>query len=75
MEYSQQRELNEYLEYVQFLQTDGLLTDAVEHLELEDTQGITGLKAIRLTVNLDAAEKEPPRLELSKVTSRELVSK
>jgi hypothetical protein len=51
--YSQQKELNEYLEYMEFLQKEGLLTDNVEHLELEDTQGISGLKAIRVEVNLN----------------------
>ncbi len=50
--YSQQKELTEYLEYIEFLQKEGLLGDTVEHLELEDTQGINGLKAIRVDVNL-----------------------
>jgi hypothetical protein len=73
--YSQQKELNEYLEYIKFLQGEGLLTDNIEHVELEDTQGISGLKGIRVSVNLATAETPPPKVELSKVTSRELVSK
>lgn len=48
--YSQQKELTEYLEYVAFLQHEGLLDENVEHLDLEDTQGISGLKAIRVEV-------------------------
>lgn len=73
--YSQQKELNEYLEYISFLQAEGLLTDAIEHLDLEDTQGIIGLKAIRVDVNLATAETQPPKVELSKVTSRQLLTK
>ena len=59
--YSQQKELTEYLEYIEFLQTEKLLTDNVEHLELEDTQGISGLKAIRVEVDLnsDAVSLKP----------------
>lgn len=48
--YSQQKELNEYLEYIEYLQHEGLLGDLVEHLDLEETQGISGLKAIRVEV-------------------------
>lgn len=73
--YSQQRELNEYLEYIQFLQAEGLLTDSVEHLELEDTQGISGLKAVRVGVNLAATETVPAKVALSKMTSQELLTK
>jgi hypothetical protein len=50
--YSQQKELQEYMEYIEFLQNEKLLTDNIEHLELEDTQGISGLKALRVEVNL-----------------------
>lgn len=54
--FSQQKELTEYLEYIEFLQKEGLLGPGVEHLELEDTQGISGLKAIRVEVNLEVSE-------------------
>jgi hypothetical protein len=54
--YSQQKELNEYLEYVEFLQNENLLMDEIEHLELEDTQGISGLKAVRIPINLTNTE-------------------
>lgn len=52
--YSQNRELTEYLEYIEYLQSEGLLGENVEHLDLEDTQGISGLKAIRVDVNFTA---------------------
>jgi hypothetical protein len=72
--YSQQKELQEYLEYIEFLQNEKLLTENIEHLELEDTQGISGLKAIRVEINLNNSQ-EPSKIELSKVTSRQLLKK
>lgn len=74
--YSQQKELQEYLEYIEFLQNEGLLTDNIEHLELEDTQGISGLKAIRVEINLNSnGGEENSKVELSKITSQQLLRK
>jgi hypothetical protein len=73
--YSQQKELNEYQEYIQFLQAEGLLTDNVEHLDLEDTQGISGLKALRVGVKLGNVENGTPKVALSKITSDALLHK
>lgn len=72
--YSQQKELNEYLEFVEFLQHEKLLTDSIEHLELEDLQGISGLKALRIEVNL-SQDNTPSKVQLSKVTSTHLLRK
>ena len=72
--YSQQKELQEYTEYIEFLQAEKLLTEEIEHLELEDTQGISGLKAIRVGVNY-ANNQEGSKVELSKVTSQQLLRK
>ena len=52
--FSQQKELNEYLEYIEFLQNEKLLGEKIEHLELEDTQGISGLKAVRVDINFES---------------------
>ena len=74
MVYSQQKELQEYMEYIEFLQNEKFLNENVEHLELEDTQGISGLKAIRVEINLsDGSEATKP--ELSKITSKQLLRK
>jgi hypothetical protein len=73
--YSQQKELQEYMEYIEFLQNEKLLTENIEHLELEDTQGISGLKAIRVEVNLNSNGQENSKVELSKVTSQQLLRK
>ncbi|WP_210466353.1 GAF domain-containing protein [Rufibacter roseolus] len=48
--YSQAREANEYLEYIEYLQNKGILTENVEQLEVEDLQGVSGLKALRIEV-------------------------
>jgi hypothetical protein len=72
--YSQQKELQEYTEYIEFLQSEKLLTDEVEQLELEETQGISGLKALRVGVNY-TNNQEGPKVELSKVTSQQLLRK
>ncbi|MCC8409039.1 hypothetical protein LJ707_08860 [Mucilaginibacter sp. UR6-1] len=48
--YFNQQEAGEYLEYIQYLQEQGFLTGEVEQLELEELQGVSGLKAIRAAV-------------------------
>jgi hypothetical protein len=57
--YSQHKELQEYLEYIEFLQNEQLLGSSLEHFDLEDTQGISGLKAIRIDVNYNKEDKAP----------------
>ncbi|WP_316768346.1 GAF domain-containing protein [Pedobacter frigiditerrae] len=44
-------EANEYLEYIKYLQEQGFLQDDLELLELEELQGVSGLKALRVGVN------------------------
>jgi hypothetical protein len=51
--YSQQKELNEYMAYIEYLQSENMLSGEVESLELEELQGISGLKALRVEVNLN----------------------
>lgn len=51
--YSQPKEGEEYLEYIEYLVAQGLLTDDVEQLELEELQGVVGLKAYRVGVNVN----------------------
>ena len=48
--YSQKEDEKEYLKYIKFLQMKKHLDSEVEILELEDLQGVTGLKAIRVKV-------------------------
>ena len=41
------------MRYINFLQYNNLLGNQVEHLELEDVQGVVGLKALRVNVLYD----------------------
>ena len=50
--YFNEKEAEEYLEYVHYLQEKGVLNDDLEHLELEELQGVSGLKAFRVGVRL-----------------------
>ncbi|QXV64975.1 GAF domain-containing protein [Mucilaginibacter sp. 21P] len=48
--YSNHEEEVEYLNYIRFLQAKKLLEDEVEMLEVEDLQGVSGLKALRVSI-------------------------
>ncbi|MEB0249948.1 MULTISPECIES: hypothetical protein [unclassified Mucilaginibacter] len=48
IDYSNHEEEVEYLNYIRFLQTKNMLDSEVELLEVEDLQGVSGLKAIRI---------------------------
>ena len=50
------------MEYIDYLQTAGYLLPEVEDLDLEDLQGAQGLKALRVTVNLQAAPAQEQTL-------------
>jgi hypothetical protein len=50
--YTQAKEAEEYEEYIRLLQRKNMLAAEVEKLELEEVQGLSGLKAIRVTVLL-----------------------
>jgi hypothetical protein len=46
--YSKAEEEQEYLGYIGILQKAGILADDVEHFEVEELQGVAGLKALRV---------------------------
>ena len=48
--YSNKEEEWEYITYIQFLQSKQMLDDEIELLEIEDLQGISGLKALRVKI-------------------------
>jgi len=49
--YSQHSDAEEYIKYIKHLQSKKLLLTTIEKVELEDLQGVFGLKAIRVAVN------------------------
>lgn len=51
--YSGLEEEREYLQYFHYLHTRGLVQEEAEHLELEELQGVSGLKALRVHVVLE----------------------
>jgi hypothetical protein len=52
--YSQPGEAQEYRGYIEYLQGLGYLTGDVEPLDLEELQGVQGLRALRVQVALDS---------------------
>jgi hypothetical protein len=57
--YSQPAEAAEYRDYIDYLQAAGYLTGDLEDLELEALQGVHGLRALRVAVDLTGPKSEP----------------
>ena len=55
--FSQSREASEYLDYIEFLQNQRMLLHDLEQLELEELQGVIGLKALRVSINMEPDER------------------
>lgn len=73
--YSQAKDAMEYTEYIEFLQDQGLLKPGIERHDLEDLQGVSGLKALRVDINFDEINPYYKRVDLSHVTSKQLQDK
>ncbi len=71
--YSQAKEAAEYMEYIEFLQNQKLLKGTIEKYDLEELQGVSGLKALRVEVNFDEVLKTETKVELSNTTSKQLL--
>ena len=54
--FSQEKERHDYLQLIKILQNQNILESNVEELEVEDLQGINGLKALRVGINFEAEE-------------------
>ena len=52
MVYTNQKEAQEYEEYIRFLQSQNYLSPNIEYLDLEELQGLRGLKALRVEILL-----------------------
>lgn len=48
--YFHRSDLNDYMPYLQYLQETGVFLPNIEELELEDLQGVTGLRALRVGI-------------------------
>ncbi len=56
--YSQPQEAAEYSEYIEFLRNQQLLKGDIQKYDLEELQGVSGLKGLRIAI--DYGEEEPP---------------
>ena len=50
--YLQDKDKQEYLEYIDYLLHEDFITDDIEDLTLGKLQGVQGLKALRITVKV-----------------------
>ncbi len=50
--YFSRKEAEEFISYIRYLQEQKILNDDLEELELEELQGVSGLKALRVGVTL-----------------------
>jgi hypothetical protein len=51
-------EAAEYMKFFESLQLDGLLKSEVQEFELEELQGVSGLKALRIGINLEEEQSK-----------------
>lgn len=58
--YSQKEDAIEYKQYIKYLQNKQFLGEEVEDHQLEDLQGISGLKALRVNILFNASKNEKP---------------
>ncbi|MDR6528641.1 hypothetical protein J2787_004078 [Chryseobacterium rhizosphaerae] len=54
--YYNKKDIEDYLKHIEYLQENKILEPSIEDLDLEDMQGVSGLKAIRVTIQ-DASVK------------------
>ena len=59
--YSNSKEADRYRNHLKYLQSAGYLIPGFEDLRLEDLQGVEGLRAMRVTVNLNREPRTEPR--------------
>ena len=70
--YSQEKEAIEYHKYIKFLQSKSLLGE-VEKLEIEDLQGVSGLKALRVEVLYQENFNEKSSITIQDLIGEEVV--
>jgi hypothetical protein len=70
--YSQPKEAEEYIEYIEFLQNQKLLKPTIEHHDLEELQGVVGLKGLRVDIQYEEEAKDS-KPALSTTTDEQLL--
>jgi hypothetical protein len=59
--YSHNYEETEYLKYIKFLQFKGMVEPPIEQFEVEELQGVSGLKALRIKVSNTVDPNSPDK--------------
>lgn len=62
--YSQAKDATEYMEYIEYLQHKNLIKPGIEKHDLEELQGVIGLKALRVDINFDSEVRSEARAEM-----------
>ncbi|MEO5947456.1 MAG: hypothetical protein ABIP79_11620 [Chitinophagaceae bacterium] len=70
--YSHTKEAEEYIGYIEFLQNKNLLKSGIEKFDLEELQGVSGLKALRVDVNFDDVSLADKKIKLPEITVEQL---
>lgn len=73
--YTSEEDEREYLRYFDYLQSKGYLAEGgIEVLDVEDLQGVTGLKALRMTIDFGNPEEEGLTMEeiIAEIEGQEL---
>jgi hypothetical protein len=63
--YFHERDIEDYLPFIYYLQETNVLEENLEELELEDLQGLSGLRALRVGVVYPGEEQESTEAELN----------
>ena len=63
--YLNENDIVEYYRYINYLTKEGLLEGTPEKFELEDLQGVNGLKALRVKIKLEKSNKESAKSKAS----------
>jgi hypothetical protein len=59
--YTQPDEAGDYIKFFESFQQEGLLKSEVQEFELEELQGVSSLKALRVGINLEEEEIKPAK--------------
>jgi hypothetical protein len=69
--YSHEKEAEEYFRYIDFLQVNGELKKDIEQFELKDLPGVSGLKALRVEVNVQTPTTPKKAKDILKIAESE----
>jgi hypothetical protein len=69
--YSQDVEREEYLRYLEYLAHMGYLEAGIEEIAIEDLQGVHGLRALRVVIDIEGARHRVPAAKMVTKVSRQ----